>query len=554
MNETAEYFNKINYIFVPVLLLELAIALFSNIVLLTLIGHSYKSLKAFTSLNILLLSTSLMNLLLSINQIILLVLIFKEGEPVPHWICSLALGLQAMARYGITFHQLAVGYNRYRSTRNPTHWELNLNRVWVTTGLIWVSSLIMAGLEAILYISKESQVDVRTCFWPEIGASITYKLSVRITSLVLIVTSVAATYYYHRKTLQFLYEHRRQLEREMEITLDTQYLKKGMKSTPEGTVVSLIVVLTIHMVTLLLPLLYDVIRIAMMIERFIKTGEKEDVSPTPLLILLACIGLLTTISPFFFLLVSQRFKESLKEGIIEIWSMGTKMCNQHVLHKKVDIAKCHSPSQKGATDLSIFVHNRATKKEHDECVKEITPPTSSLQGGDYGVSDGNNNNNTPSAADFRSVEQEQDEIEIISLGGSQLYNSSSHNSSSSSSHHDDARATGVTDEKESVQNGATNKKEIKKQNKPPNLKLASNKYWAESRHHREEKDQEDFDESDPVDEDTWKTSVGAKAVEDKLVLATANHSHLLQEFLMKEVDEYEEMLASAKALDEIFLF
>ena len=56
----------INYILIPILLLELTLSVFSNVVLLVLIGRSRNSM---TILNVFLLSLSALNLVMSTNQV-----------------------------------------------------------------------------------------------------------------------------------------------------------------------------------------------------------------------------------------------------------------------------------------------------------------------------------------------------------------------------------------------------------------------------------------------------------------------------------------------------
>lgn len=346
LNEASENSTNLAYIFIPILLIEFLMSMFSNWVLLLLIGRSYNSL---TTLNVFLLSLGVLNLILSVNQLTLLGVILSDGRPIPYQICHISFGIQSLGKYGITFLQLAISYNRYHSSINPVYWERSsLQKAWVTAGMAWVVMLLLAALISVLHIG-DIDGSLKNCFWPITDDHTLFSLLLHLVLFVVIVAAVAAAAHYHRKTISLLNLNRMTLVREMEMTSSIQYYEMG-QSSPEKTAKSLIVMFVIQMGTLLVPLTYDIIRLAIVAVEWAGTGRVDDPSPTLLLVFMTTCSLFTTTSPFFLMLVSQRFKKNVTDVFKKMCRVGQE---------------------------SVFLHSNSTipriRKEHREQLLSNVP-------------------------------------------------------------------------------------------------------------------------------------------------------------------------------------
>lgn len=355
-NSTSRAILNYEYFISSVLIIEFLMTIFSNVMLLLLIARSRKSP---TTLNIFLFSLTLLDLLLSVNQLILLALIFMKNRPIPHQICHISFGLQEIGIYGIVLIHVVIGYNRYRTSKNPIHWESNLKKAWVTTGVIWMLMFLLATLESILHIGG-LRGTLENCFWPRVDEHIPFKVSFQIAIFTIMVVTVGVTCYYHMKTINFLNENRKTLEKEMEMTSEIQYYEGG-SSSPEKTARSLVVVFIIHTITLLTPLLYETIRIPMITAVWGVTGSTDDPSPTPLLLTVTTIGLFSALSPFFLIIVSQRFKANVTSLFRCNWKpltyhhYNTTTNSKGATRIHDETKKIDTPPKVSAADISIFL-------------------------------------------------------------------------------------------------------------------------------------------------------------------------------------------------------
>ncbi len=299
------------YVLIPVLLVGFALSAFSNVVLLVLIVRAHWA-GSPTTLNAYLSSLAIIDLLLSLNQLILLALIFNQGRPIPYLLCYVTLAIQALGRYGIVLLQLAISYNRYHTILNPIHWESSHRKAWITVGVIWSVTFLVALVMSALHIGGVGK-DIRYCFWPSLGGTlVALKLALHLGIFACVMAAVAVSVYYHWKTIKLLNENRMILVREMEMASDVKYYQKGQAS-PEKTTKALVVVFVIQMTTIMIPLTYDIIRVIIMTVNWDRTREASDPSPTVFLLFLTTCGLCATASPFFLMIVSQRFKHNVMD-------------------------------------------------------------------------------------------------------------------------------------------------------------------------------------------------------------------------------------------------
>ena len=360
------------YTFIPVLLIEIALSLFSNTVLLTLIVRSYRSL---TSLNIFLLSVSIMNLVTFVNQVTLFGLILNRNKSVPHIICHFTIGIQTMSNYGISLFQLVIAYNRFQTAKNPLYWESDLTKAWVMGGVVWGIAIVWSVLESILHIGGVDG-EIRTCFWPSMGENLPYKFSLRLCLTVAMLGVFVATYSYHRKTMKLLFENRRLLEFEMEMVSDINNSKTGLKTSPEKTTLSLIVVFVVHMITFIFPQFYDTFRLFVILIRSVAVDKINDPSPTFLLISLTCISLFTTTSPIFLMLVSQRFKENVKSIFMCVWDVEKDNKDIDQILAKKEIWQKRQASMRARPKVSHIFIGESSKEKYCNMLSRRSTETS----------------------------------------------------------------------------------------------------------------------------------------------------------------------------------
>lgn len=352
------------YILIPILLIEFLMSVFANVVLMILIVRSYESL---TTLNVFLFSLAIIGLVLSINQTILMGLIFYGDRPIPSGLCRFTYVVQSLGSYGLTFLQLAISYNRYRTSLNPIHWESSLRKAYISVGVIWMVTLVVTALLSVLHIAG-IHGEVRYCFWPSFDQHITFKLTLHVLLFFAVAACVVLGAYYHRKTLNLLNTNRLALVREMEMTTDIQYYENGHVS-PEKTSKSLVVVFGIQMATLLVPFAYDMLRMLIIAFKLRTTGDVSDPSPTVFLLFLTTWGLFTTTSPFFLMLVSTRFKRNVASIFKRKHMVGCKGLRELRLEKNTpstptvhkETTQRRVVPQPHDVDLSIFMDDPSVK-------------------------------------------------------------------------------------------------------------------------------------------------------------------------------------------------
>lgn len=293
------------YFLLPILLLEFVLSTFSNVVLLFLIGRYHKSL---TTLNVFLLSLGILNLIVSANQIVIFCLVLAQGHPIPSEICHAEYSIQTLGSYGVTFFHLAISYNRYHTTLNPIHWESSLRKAWISITVIWALSILLATLFLIIHV-RGIQGDIHYCFWPNYDTNMEFKTILHTLFYVIVLTFIAITAHYYRKTIKLHNENRKALEREMEMTSDIHIYEKDQNS-PEKTTKSLVAVFGIQMTAMMIPFSYNILRAFIVAVRSKVTMDNSDPSPTILLLSLTTIGLLMAAGPFSLLIVSRRFKNN----------------------------------------------------------------------------------------------------------------------------------------------------------------------------------------------------------------------------------------------------
>lgn len=367
------------YILIPILFIEFLMSIFGNVVMIILIVRSHESI---TTLNVFLFSVAIIGLIFSVNQPILLGLIFHGDRPIPSGLCRFTYAVQSLGRYGLTFFQLAISYNRYRTSLNPIHWESSLRKVYVSVSVIWGLSFVITALLSVLHIAG-IQGEVRYCFWPSFDQHITFKLTLHFVLFCAVTACLVLGVYYHRKTLKLLNDNRLALVREMEMTSDIQYYEKGQAS-PEKTTKSLVVVFGIQMATLLVPFGYDMLRMFIIALKLRSIGDVNDPSPTVFLLFLTTCGLFTTTSPFFLMLVSTRFKRnvaSIFKRKHQVGCAGVHLENKTtpvVVRKELTAPKV--APQPRDVDLGIFMGEEPSmvkyrsykrQKEEDDCKLEL---------------------------------------------------------------------------------------------------------------------------------------------------------------------------------------
>jgi hypothetical protein len=245
-------------------------------------------------------SLSILNLIVTVNQPILMGLILNES--IPTEICLFAFTIQKLGTYGVIFMQLAISYNRYHTIINPIHWENNIGKAWKFVARVWVVAVLHAILSLTLHI-RGIENDTHFCFWPNFEETIGFKIFLNILLYIIIWACIVLTCCYYYKTIKLHNDTRLAMEHEMEMTADIQHCMQEQNS-PEKTTKSLVMVFVIQTTAVIVPVSYDIIRM------FIIAIKSSDPSPTGLLLFLTTFGLFATTGPFFPILVNKQYKKN----------------------------------------------------------------------------------------------------------------------------------------------------------------------------------------------------------------------------------------------------
>jgi hypothetical protein len=328
------------YFLIPILLLEFFLSAFANVIMLVLIGRSYQSM---TTLNVFLMSLSILNLIVTVNQPIFMGLI--SNESIPTKMCFLTFTIQNLGTYGVIFLHLSMSYNRYHTTINPIHWESNIRKAWKSVARVSIVAVLLAVLPFSLHI-KGIEGDTHSCFWPSLEDDIGYKITLRMLFYIAVWGSIVVTAYYYYKTIKLHNDTRAAMEREMEMTADIQQHVQEQNS-PEKTTKSLVMVFVIQTTALMIPLTYDIIR------TFVTAVNSSDPSPTVLLLFLTTLGLFATTGLFFLILVNPRYRKNVA-GIFKCKCNTNKIYlqSQNVCRADRTVEKCSE--QLPGPNLSSF--------------------------------------------------------------------------------------------------------------------------------------------------------------------------------------------------------
>ena len=308
-----------------------------------------------------------MNLILSINQVVLLALIFSKDKGLPRQVCYISLGIQGMANHGVSIFQLAISYSRYRTSKDPVSWERNHKNAWVISAIIWTVAIMLAIFETLLNIGSINGT-LNTCFWPMITTKAILKFSVRVISLAALMALVITTCCYYRKSLKLLHENQKLIEYELDISSTIDIRGSGgdgdgiqkKRQPQEKATLSLVALFMVHTITLAIPQLYNTMRSLIVGINWLKTGKYDDASPTLLLNCLSIIGFFTTISPIVLILVSKRFRENAKSILRCKWNENA--CQEDIPVKAYVQRRRSSSLQRKATpeSLDIFIGESCT--------------------------------------------------------------------------------------------------------------------------------------------------------------------------------------------------
>lgn len=287
------------FLFSPILLSLIILTITSNSLNITMLAQT---VGRSTSLNILLLNISCFNLPMVFNELVLLVLVLRKGEPIPPQMCHLATILNTMSTNGISVIHLILSWDRYVASKTPLSWISHRRKAWINTTLLWIGVSLFAVYN-LIFNYKDINGDIPTCFWPAVSTcKFGYSLALNLLSLVGLLVTASLVYFFHTKTSLLLTKNEKRKQRYLQETFHIT-ADKPPKTVPERAILSLQVVFGIHLASQLPSNLFNVIHHAIV--------ESDQNIPILIPIALTCISCITGCSPLF-LLINRRYKQNVK--------------------------------------------------------------------------------------------------------------------------------------------------------------------------------------------------------------------------------------------------
>ena len=236
------------------------------------------------------------------NELVLLVLVFRKGEPIPPQVCHLATILNTMSTNGISVVHLILSWDRYVTSKAPLNWISHRRKAWINSSLLWIGVGLFA-IYNLIFNYKDINGDILTCFWPAVSTcNFGYGLALNILCLVGLFVIASLVYFFHTKTSLLVKKNERRKQEYLQETCHiTAY--KLTTTVPERAILSLQIVFGIHLASQLPSSLFNVIRHAI--------AESDQTIPIQIPITLTCISCITGCSPLF-LLINRRYKQNVK--------------------------------------------------------------------------------------------------------------------------------------------------------------------------------------------------------------------------------------------------
>ena len=143
--------------FAPFILLELLVALASNIILTALI---IKARRVWNNTNIYLFSLSIAGLMEGLVLCVLLVIVIVGKWVLGRGLCLINQFLMCILLVLILLTHLAISRDRYKAVRDPINWQPRVKQALITTAAVWGFSLVFAllQLEIGIYILQQPRV------------------------------------------------------------------------------------------------------------------------------------------------------------------------------------------------------------------------------------------------------------------------------------------------------------------------------------------------------------------------------------------------------------
>ena len=310
-------------VFVPIFLIQVAVTIISNAILLIMIS---RSLKSCTSLNIFLFSISVFNLITLVNQVSFVVYILQqEVTRFPLKLCHMMSIIKSSSTMGITLLHLFISHHRYKIAKNPLTWQNTRKQAWLLGVLIWAIALAVAIFECVLHFNNDSKTswNLQTCLWPGLTECTTMlSLYVQVLTFVCLGSLSGITCYFYIKAAKELKDN--ELEKEYRLRSSTLvYNKHGKRkmTNPERAVVSLFTIFIIHCITQLPIYIYGIIvhsRALSIGDHTADVGDEQVTivlytsSTAPVLLLIVGISFITSGSPLVLACINRKFKEHIK--------------------------------------------------------------------------------------------------------------------------------------------------------------------------------------------------------------------------------------------------
>ena len=300
------------FIFVPVLAVLCLLTIGSNTILLILIGRSWK---LCTSLNILLMSISSLNVLSTFSQLTLLASIIRKEWILGKGACHLNSFTLLLFSYTTTLVHLLISRDRYHICKDPLSWKNNRKRAWLISLLLWVGVGLTSMLDRFLHVKDfqdyDHLSDYTLCYWPPTTAPCAnplYLFAIHAITFIAFMVISATIYYNYVKIHKDLRGNEKTKEFQMKL-VSSIARNKRQKTTSERAATSLAIAFTVHFVSQFPSHLYYLVRYG----QTLSPKQAARLLPQAGEITLTCLGFVTAISPLILMFVNGRYKQHVRE-------------------------------------------------------------------------------------------------------------------------------------------------------------------------------------------------------------------------------------------------
>ncbi len=361
-------------------------ALAMNSIILVLLARSWRRC---TSLNINLLSLTLLNLLTALNQVALAVSIIKGVWALGRETCHIVAFIQFFYGWTTTFIHLLLSRDRYQVCRDPLTWQKNRRKAFHFSVITWAVVGTLGILDRVLHHSDlgcGAISDYTVCYWAPTTldhANMSFRFTIQLLALLGFLCLSVSIYYTYFRVYKEIRANERMKEQEAKMASVLLTQNKRKKTTSERALIALVTIFSLHTVSLLPSYIANVVRHA---EGMSKPNHSELIHPVGLLVL-TCIGYITTVSSCV-LLFNYRFKQHMKAVLQCYWDpeecdkLADSLVNTTSIPSRVQSAPKQHPS-----DITVFISKGSRTHAYELHPSQRTSAWSTNPCNSFGYSD-----------------------------------------------------------------------------------------------------------------------------------------------------------------------